>query len=222
MQGGHTVLGLEGHRYCGHDPEARTLRVPFPAPRQYGPRQRRCLAPLQEARKSRGSPTRRQYLVANSISIRHNRSHSLTCRIVGGTEPQARSVLLAGVMRSDEDVKFAPLPGDCFVSSGHTLPDLPRHRRVPARQGQQGPRPSTTPGCISRCAASPASSQTSHLRYGLRPTWDDLSVGAGCLRSRNVAGPWRHAHVARYGRNPRYAAGCGWPPRSAHSAKLAI
>ena len=39
----------------------------------------------------------------------------------------------AGIMRGDEQFKFPPLPGDRHPASGHALPDLPPHRRVPAR-----------------------------------------------------------------------------------------
>ena len=50
----------------------------------------------------------------------------------------ARSVSLAWHHRGDEQVRFPPFPGERYPSSGHPLPDLPPHRRVPARRSQRG------------------------------------------------------------------------------------
>jgi hypothetical protein len=40
----------------------------------------------------------------------------------------------AGIMDANEQVAFPPLPCDHDQAAGHPLPDLPPHRRVPARQ----------------------------------------------------------------------------------------
>src|SRR5215470_16918527 len=40
-------------------------------------------------------------------------------------------------MGCDEQRKFPPLPGDRYASSGHALPDLSSHGRVPARQSER-------------------------------------------------------------------------------------
>ena len=47
--------------------------------------------------------------------------------------------LRAGRLIDDEQVTFPPLPRDRHPSTGHPLPDLPAHRRVPARQPHRGP-----------------------------------------------------------------------------------
>ena len=52
---------------------------------------------------------------------------------------RARSVRRASIIRGDKHVKLPPLPGDCFASSGHALPDLSPYRCVPARQSERGP-----------------------------------------------------------------------------------
>jgi len=52
---------------------------------------------------------------------------------------QARSPLPGWHYRSDEQARFAPLPGDRHPAAGHALPDLPPHRRIPARQPHRGP-----------------------------------------------------------------------------------
>lgn len=52
----------------------------------------------------------------------------------------------AGIMKGDEQFTFPPLPRDHYPPSGHTLPDLPPHHRLPARQGQRGPDRALPPG----------------------------------------------------------------------------
>ena len=42
----------------------------------------------------------------------------------------------AGIIEANEQVTFPPLPCDRYPAAGHPLPDLPPHRRVPARQPQ--------------------------------------------------------------------------------------
>ena len=122
--------------------------------------------------------------------------------------------------RSDGDVKSAPVPGDCFAPSGRRLPDLPGHRHVPVRRGQRSPTCDYSRAHVEAFGVR-ASGQTPHLgtgvgRLGTVLAWALGGYGHGALRD-----AWRHAYVARYGRNQRYAAGCGWPLRSAHSGKLA-
>src|SRR5215831_9400798 len=46
----------------------------------------------------------------------------------------------------DEQFKFPPLSGDRYPASGHALPDLPPHGRVPARQPQRGAHRALSPG----------------------------------------------------------------------------
>jgi hypothetical protein len=52
----------------------------------------------------------------------------------------------AGIMGCDEEIKFPPLPCDCDTASGHALPDLPPHGRVPAGKSQRGPDRALPPG----------------------------------------------------------------------------
>ena len=91
----------------------------------------------------------------------------------------------AGIMRRDEQFKFPPLPGDRHPSSGHALPDLSPHRRVPARQPQRGPDRALPPG-PSRSARPPfpvAGPGDPHHR----PMPRRASSGSG--RPRSGAGP---------------------------------
>ncbi len=57
--------------------------------------------------------------------------------------------------RGNEQFKYPPLPGDRHPSSGHPLPDLPPHRRLPARPPQRGPDRALPPG-PSRSARPPS------------------------------------------------------------------
>jgi hypothetical protein len=52
----------------------------------------------------------------------------------------------AGIIEDDEQVTFRPLPGDRHPFAGHPLPDLPPHRRIPARPPQRGPDRALPPG----------------------------------------------------------------------------
>src|ERR1700691_1782041 len=40
----------------------------------------------------------------------------------------------AGILEANEQAPFPPFPCDRYPAAGHPLPDLPLHRRVPARQ----------------------------------------------------------------------------------------
>jgi hypothetical protein len=87
--------------------------------------------------------------------------------------------------RSDEQVKFAPFPGDRHPAAGHALPDLPPHRRVPAREGQRGPDRALPPG-PSRSARPPFPvagrgdpRTVRRCRRGRLPARDDLAAGLG-------------------------------------------
>src|SRR5580704_7903319 len=65
-----------------------------------------------------------------------------TCRVVCARRGQAEvKITPAGLasLKVNEQVTFPPLPCDRYPSSGHPLPDLPPHRRVPARHPQRGP-----------------------------------------------------------------------------------
>jgi hypothetical protein len=51
-----------------------------------------------------------------------------------------------GIIESNEQVTFPPLPRDRYPASGHPLPDLPPHRGLPARHPHRGPDRALPPG----------------------------------------------------------------------------
>ena len=51
-----------------------------------------------------------------------------------------------GTTGGDGQVRFPALPRDRHPSSGHPLPDMPPHRRLPAREGQRCPDRALPPG----------------------------------------------------------------------------
>ena len=51
-----------------------------------------------------------------------------------------------GTIGGDEQVKFPALPRDHHPPSGHPLPDMPPHHRLPAREGQRCPDRALPPG----------------------------------------------------------------------------
>src|SRR5258708_14239340 len=59
---------------------------------------------------------------------------------------RARSLRRDWHHRGNEQFTFPPLPRDHYPSSGHALPDLPPHRRLPARQPHRGPDRALPPG----------------------------------------------------------------------------
>ena len=126
----------------------------------------------------------------------------------------------AGIIRCDEQLKFPPLPCDRYPSSGHALPDLSPHRRLPAREPQNlstvltehyrrahpealglpSGRPSRRPSALSADAAT-----------GL-PTRDELAAGLG---RRTLAVTKRdRSMVKAHTKNRRYLPCCrpgfGW------------
>ena len=54
-------------------------------------------------------------------------------------EHRARSLRGPGIIETNEQAACPPLPRDRHPSAGHPLPDLPAHRRVPARHPHRGP-----------------------------------------------------------------------------------
>ena len=93
---------------------------------------------------------------------------------------RARSLRGAGMLE-DEQVQFPPLPCDCYASSGHALPDLPPHRRAPARNAR-----SPFPVAIAETPHCPDVPLHSRL-----PTWHDLPPRLSRSQgSRSVANPW--------------------------------
>ena len=102
--------------------------------------------------------------------------------------------------RSDEQVQFAPLPGDRNPAAGHALPDLPPHRRVPARQPHRGPDRALPPG-PSRSARSafPVTVRRAPALIPPRasPAGNDLVGGRAreCQQSRRVLRLFAGLHV---------------------------
>lgn len=73
-----------------------------------------------------------------------------------------------GTIGGDEQVKFPALPGDGHPSSGHPLPDMPAHHRLPARAGQRCPDRALPPG-PPRNTRPPPLPVASHTQIAHRP-----------------------------------------------------
>ena len=112
--------------------------------------------------------------------------HQWPSRVPRGVRWQAQgTVTPAGIMGCDAQFTFPPLPRDRYPSSGHPLPDLPPHHRVPAREGQRNP-DRTLPPRPSRSARPPfpvaghGDPRTARrCRRGHPPARDDLAAGLG-------------------------------------------
>ena len=71
-------------------------------------------------------------------TVRHraaSRSAHAAWRACGASKGQDHSGG-PGIIEANEQITFPPLPCDRYPSTGHPLPDLPPHRRVPAGQPQ--------------------------------------------------------------------------------------
>lgn len=73
-----------------------------------------------------------------------------------------------GTIGGDEQVKFPALPRDRHPSSGHPLPDMPHHHRLPAREGQRCPDRALPPG-PPRNTRPPLLPVASHTQIAHRP-----------------------------------------------------
>ena len=73
-----------------------------------------------------------------------------------------------GTIGGDEQVKFSAVPRDRHPSSGHPLPDMPPHHRLPAREGQRCPDRALPPG-PPRNTRPPLLPVASHTQIAPRP-----------------------------------------------------
>ena len=76
--------------------------------------------------------------------VPQGRAH-LTQRARGRSTVQEHSAG-PGIIGSNERVIFSPVPCDRYAASGHPLPDLPPHRRLPARHPHRSPDRALPPG----------------------------------------------------------------------------
>jgi hypothetical protein len=122
----------------------------------------------------------------------------------------------AGIIRGDEHVKFPALPCDHHPASGHALPDLPPHRRVPAWEPQRGPNRALPPG-PPRSARPPcpvADRRTPQHRPQMPPracpTRDEPAAGLDqrtpAVTERGRSMPMARAQCRRCGRDLRWSA----------------
>ena len=95
----------------------------------------------------------------------------------------ARSLRRGWHHTGDEQFTFPPLPGDRYPSSRHALPDLPPHRRLPARQPERGPDRALPPGPPR--SAGPPFPATGHRDQHHPPMPPRVSAGPGppCRRA---------------------------------------
>ncbi len=133
-------------------PENGKPAARFPGGPGQGQPARRTSPPGHHRRCHRSSPPRRR----SPVSARRERGGQHRARHVhrGGT----------GTIGGDEQVKFPALPRDRHPSSGHPLPDMPAHHRLPAREGQRCPDRALPPGPPrnTRPALPPVASHTDH------------------------------------------------------------
>ena len=160
--------GYEKNRVGNGKPAAR-----FPGGPGQGQPARRTSSPGHHRRCHRTPPPRRRSPVSRT---------SVKGRPARGTAWPLRGT---GTLGGDEQVKFPALPRDRHPSSGHPLPDMPAHHRLPAREGQRCPDRALPPG-PPRNTRPPLLPVASHTQIAHRP--QRPLPGRGQL---NPAGP-RH------------------------------
>jgi hypothetical protein len=127
-----------------------------------------------------------------------------------------------GTIEGDGRARFPVLPRERHPASGHPLPDMPPHHRLPAREGQRCPDRALPPG-PPRNAPPPLLPVASHTQIAHRP-------------QRPLPGKGQQDHVTHPRRSPatasppgghtRYpprrgdAPSCGDQPGCAHQADL--